>query len=92
MWTCGIDIATQQPTLATHNSAISAFGETPRALAPPVVIAAAPASAIGMRRRSVMTSSGMLSAQNTPTPICVVRQPSVAMKCCRSGGHTTPAR
>ena len=34
----------------------------------------------------------MVSAQNTPTPIWVARQPSVAMKCCRTGGQTVPAR
>jgi hypothetical protein len=31
MWTCGIDIATQQATPATHKIACNAFGEIPSA-------------------------------------------------------------
>jgi hypothetical protein len=34
----------------------------------------------------------MLAAQQTPMPTYVVRQPTVAMKCCTTGGHTAPAR
>src|SRR6478672_10810045 len=38
MWTCGIDMATQQAMPAMHNSAISAFEDTPRV---PSLLAAA---------------------------------------------------
>ena len=32
-----------------------------------------------------------LSSQKMPMPICVARQPSLAMKCCTNGGHIAPA-
>ena len=38
-------------------------------------------------------ASGIIvTMQKMPTPICVARQPSLAMKCCTIGGQMAPAR
>ena len=34
----------------------------------------------------------MVTTHNSPMPICVARQPSVAMKYCTIGGQIVPAR
>jgi hypothetical protein len=65
MCTCGIDIATQQATPATHSSACAWFIEKPKgrsegcADAPPRVT---PATAAGGRARSASASTGMATA------------------------------
>ena len=91
MWTCGIDIATQQATPATHKIACSALGDRPAA----VCAAACEAStagppSLGARRRSIGTNGSIASAHTTPTAMCVIRHPSALTKCCRSGGQITP--
>ena len=55
------------------------------------LLGAAPCD-IGVGRRSARVRGNIVTAQKIPTPICVWRQPTVSMKCCRIGGHTVPAR
>ena len=91
MWTCGIAIATQQATPATHNIACSALGERPAAVCAAALKASAAAPpSLGARRRTIGTNGSMASAHTAPTAICVARQPSTLTKCCRSGGQITP--
>ena len=78
MCTCGIDIATQHATPATHSSACSAPGDRPSgrdvSRAGAVDTALAPAAdrrpaTIGGRRRNTSASGSIVSTQNTPMPM-----------------------
>ncbi len=71
MCTCGIDIATQQATPATHSSACSAFGAQPeRPRGAGDAAGGADAAAGGMarggrrRRRSTSASGSIVARQN----------------------------
>ncbi len=94
MCTCGIAMATQHAMPATHSKAISVFGEMPsRPCAWAAIVPATFMSCRGARRRSGRIASGsMVTAHSTPIPMWVARQPSVAMKCCTTGGQIVPAR
>ena len=93
MWTCGIDIATQQATPATINSAISVLEERPSVPRVPLDTApAASAGCDGAGRRIARMSGSMATAQIRPMPIWVVRQPCVEMKYWISGGQIAPER
>ena len=89
MCTCGMDIATQQASPATHKRISKAFGDRPSSAA--AANGSAVVAGVGARRRSAETSGSMVTAQNTAIPICVARQPCVAMKCYSSGGQIVPA-
>ena len=72
MWTCGIDMATQHETPATHSSTCTVAGFMPMgrssaATCPPARTAAG-AGWIGGRRRNTSASGSMDTTQNTPMP------------------------
>ncbi len=94
MWTCGIDIATQQLTPAMTSTVCSAAGDIPRGRgdrdAARGVVDVVLVS--GDRRRRASTSGNMVATQKTAMPRYVRRQPWLWMKCCTTGGHTVPAR
>jgi hypothetical protein len=98
MCTCGIDIATQHPTPASMSKACKPFGDRPSAAkrgarrAASAVAAAAPPGDEGGGRRSTKASGSIVARQNTPTPKCACRQPTVSMKCCMTGGQMAPAK
>jgi hypothetical protein len=70
MWTCGIDMATQQAIPAMHNSAISAFEETPSVPSLPAALAWEAAECCdGARRRSSSESGISVTTQMTPIQI-----------------------
>ena len=73
MCTCGIDMATQQATPATHSSASSDVGrqaERPLRRQPAAPARPTPTGASGGgRRRSTSASGTMLAMQNTPMPM-----------------------
>ena len=104
MCTCGIDMATQQATPATHSSACSAAGEKPSGRSDTEAATGAPEAcggtsdagvmdraADGGRGRSTNASGSIATRQKMPTPVYVCRQPTLSMKCWRIGGHTAPA-
>ena len=78
MWTCGMDIATQHETPATHSSACTVTGLMPmgrseagrRATRDATAASgtAACAAWIGGRRRNTSASGRIDSTQNTPMP------------------------
>ncbi|MCY1365981.1 hypothetical protein D9M69_528570 [compost metagenome] len=76
MCTCGIDIATQHDTPATHSRACSVPGERPSGRSPwaaagwwmPLTAGSGPGCA-GGRRRSTSASGNITSRQNTPMPM-----------------------
>ena len=80
MWTCGIDMATQQAKPARQSTTCSALGERPSP-GPPARKSAEAAGSVGARRRNTSRNGSMLSAQNTPMPTWVARQPSLETKC-----------
>ena len=95
MWTCGIDIATQQLTPAMTSTVCSAAGDIPSGRDD----RDADARGRGRRSRSAATAAGaasasgtMVATQNTAMPRYVRRQPALWMKCCTTGGQTVPAR
>ena len=72
IWTCGIDIATQHDTPATHSSACRCPGAGPSAASEPwttPLAAACSAACSGGRRRSTSASGTIDAMQNTPMPI-----------------------
>jgi hypothetical protein len=69
MWTCGIDMATQQATPAIASTAVKALGDRPSGLSlfnPP--LNSAPADTAGGRCRSVKARKNMAAAQKMPVP------------------------
>jgi hypothetical protein len=93
MWTCGIDIATQQQTDATQRSTCNEKKERPNA---PVALLRATAFATvrasGARPRMPIKPMSTIAAPLAmPIPACVLRQPTEAIKCCTTGDHTVPA-
>ena len=76
-----------------NSSTISAFAEMPSVPSLPAAFACEAAECCaGARRRSSNDSGMSVTTQTTPTHICVVRQPSVAMKCWMIGGQIAPER
>ena len=81
MWTCGIDIATQHDTPATHSSACKVEGEKPSGRSESVLVDAAGAALTAAvtgavtgatesgRRRNASASGSIASRQNTPVPM-----------------------
>ena len=68
MWTCGIDMATQQAKPAISSSTCSARGDRPSDsgdFTPPVVTEV---SCAGGRRRSARESGSIVARQNRPMP------------------------
>src|SRR5687767_11334635 len=93
MWTCGIDIATQQLKPATTRTACSAFGDIPSGRgdrdATPAVVTLLSVS--GERRRRTSTRGNIAATQKTAMPRYVPRHPALWMKCCTTGGQKVPA-
>ena len=78
MCTCGIDIATQQATPATHSSTMRVFGDRPSDAGVPR--GAVAGDRIACRRpdgAAPRASGSIVTAQNTPMPTWVARQPAV---------------
>ena len=73
MWTCGIDIATQQATPAMQSSVCAAPVDRPNGRASRIDRWAPPASATaasaGGRPRMKIASVAIDSAENTPRPM-----------------------
>src|SRR5688572_12506629 len=92
MWTCGIDIATQQLSPAMISTACSAAGDIPRGreMCDATCGGAEVASVSGDRRRRASANGTMDATQKTPMPTYVGRQPALPKKCCTTGGQTVP--
>ena len=93
MCTCGIDMATQQPTPAKASMAIRAVGLRPSAslpLAPSPLAAARPAALT--RRRMTRVSGIMVARQTKAMMICDARQPVAAISQLTIGGQMAPPR
>ena len=96
MWTCGIDIATQQPTPAIESSAVSAFGDKPERLrfaALSLQCAPRPCSAAGARRRSEKASGSIAaSAEDADADVGLPPAGGVEEMLQRSAARSAPAR
>ena len=94
MWTCGIDIATQQDSPAMVSSTCSARGDSPSERtchAPRAAIARAFPLGDGPRRTSA-TGSMVASAEHADRPGTSRASLRVAMKCWSTGGQSVPDR
>ena len=75
MCTCGMDMATQQATPATHSSVCRAPGESPSVLTEPAARAGAAAApdadcaGSGGRGRRIRARGSIAARQNKPIPI-----------------------
>ena len=69
MWTCGIDIATQQAVPATISSAIAAPGESPNGLAPSGARPGMVAAVTGAGGRAYSRNERANMAMPQPIPI-----------------------
>ncbi len=95
MWTCGIDIATQQLRPAMTSTVCSAAGDMPSGrdgCDEARGAQEATGASRGDRRRSARVSGSMVATQKMAMPRYVRRQPTLWMKCCTTGGQTVPAR
>jgi hypothetical protein len=96
MCTCGIDIATQHRRPPASSKACKPLATGParqRARGGGVRRRRRPRRATeGGGRRSTKASGSIVARQNTPTPKCACRQPTVSMKCCMTGGQMAPAK
>ena len=94
MWTCGIDIATQQLRLAMTSMACSAPGDSPRGRGDHDAGGKLDdaGSVGGGRLLSTRVSGNMVTAQDRAIPTCAWRQPTLSIKCWMIGGQSVPAR
>ena len=94
MCTCGIAMATQQATPATHSSAISVLGDTPSV--PRAPLDAAPAASAAMRGGAAPQQQDQRQhgddAEQADADLGRRASRRVAMKYCTSGGQIVPAR